>query len=147
MHLFDGEGDITQTQRQFWTAIVSVAAVTYLGAVAVLSGVQRRKKLRSWFSNWWPPIRQPSLKSEKRRSDFSGPVNESGGEPSRNNAAASSGSRDSWDHRDRVLNAVSEKHETSHFRSLFRHRPGVNADLEKADKGKMVEISRAVISR
>ena len=119
MHLFDSEGDIRQTQKQFWTAFICVAAATYLGAIVALSGVQQRKKLRLWLLKY----------TSKHGHNATKEADASSATPGR-----SSG----------TYKAKKDERTHSHVHAplFFRRRWGVNDDPEKADKGKSPEVPR-----
>ncbi|CAI6340025.1 unnamed protein product [Periconia digitata] len=109
MHLFDTGDEIGSTQRQFWTVFASVSGVTYLIAVVALLGVDQRRKLRGWITNWY---RGPTASQD---SDDAGIKRKSNASP-RGHAP----------------------HEGS-FSSMFCRQTGADEDVEAAkgpDKGK-----------
>ncbi|KAI0120415.1 hypothetical protein F4776DRAFT_632423 [Hypoxylon sp. NC0597] len=126
MHLFDGDGDIIQTQKNFWITFVTVAVATYIAAVIGLSGVKRRRKLKGWFDGKAKVIKDIFYKKVENTNRLKKTVGS-------NRTAAASGVRGG------------EKGEAGANRSnifislpRFRH-PRTSRDPERADKGKMPE--------
>ncbi|OTA80276.1 hypothetical protein M434DRAFT_381236 [Hypoxylon sp. CO27-5] len=127
MHLFDGDGDIVQTQKNFWITLVTVAVATYVAAVIGLSGVKRRKKLKSWLGRKAKGIKDMFCKTAEKVDGLKKTVRSSGTTTSSEVRGGENGE------------AKANRSNFSISLPRFRHLRTRGRDPERADKGKMPE--------
>ncbi|OTA56224.1 hypothetical protein K449DRAFT_399555 [Hypoxylon sp. EC38] len=127
MHLFDGDGDIIQTQKNFWVTFVTVAVATYIAAVIGLSGVKRRRKLKGWLGEKAKGIKDMFYKTAEKVDGLKKTVGSSGTTTSSEVRGGENGE------------AKANRSNFSISLPRFRHLRTRGGDPERADKGKMPE--------